>query len=292
MTERELPGFSAGRQPGQAATNGPRKRLEIAASGRQPAGGCSADSIRLPLMPSAVFTFLAALLLAAGIAVAGWFVGDGFLEGRKGDRFVTVKGLAEREVKADLAVWPLRFVATGNDLAAVQRKIQNDAAQMRDFLAASGFPPEAFETQSLQVIDRLAQQYQQGQVESRFIIAQTITLRSGDVDRVAGLAGRLGELVAAGLVLSDENQWNAGPTYVFTGLNDLKPEMIAEATASARTGAEQFAADSGSRVGAIRRASQGVFQILARDDIPGVQQEKEIHKTVRVVSTIEYLLED
>jgi hypothetical protein len=195
-------------------------------------------------------------------------------------------------VKADLAVWPLRFVATGNDLGAVQQQIVRDAGLMRDFLAASGFAPEAFESQSLQVVDRLAQQYQQGQVESRFIIAQTITLRSADVDRMAGLTGRLGELVAAGLVLSDENQWNAGPTYVFTGLNALKPAMIAEATASARAGAEQFAADSGSRVGGIRRASQGVFQILARDDIPGLQQEKEIHKMVRVVSTLDYLLED
>jgi hypothetical protein len=243
-------------------------------------------------MPSNLLTLAAALLLGAGIALSGWFVGDGFLQGRKGDRFVSVKGLAEREVKADLAVWPLRFVATGNDLGAVQQQIVRDAGLMRDFLAASGFAPEAFESQSLQVVDRLAQQYQQGQVESRFIIAQTITLRSADVDRVAGLTGRLGELVAAGLVLSDENQWNAGPTYVFTGLNALKPAMIAEATASARAGAEQFAADSGSRVGGIRRASQGVFQILARDDIPGLQQEKEIHKMVRVVSTLDYLLED
>ena len=243
-------------------------------------------------MPSNLFTLVAALLLGAGIALSGWFVGDGFLQGRKGDRFVSVKGLAEREVKADLAVWPLRFVATGNDLGVVQRKIVADAGMVRNFLAANGFPPEASESQSLQVVDRLTQQYQQGQVESRFIIAQTITLRTGEVDRVAGLTGRLGELVAAGLVLSDENQWNAGPTYVFTGLNALKPAMIAEATAGARAGAEQFAADSGSRVGGIRRASQGVFQILARDDIPGLQQEKEIHKMVRVVSTLDYLLED
>jgi len=243
-------------------------------------------------MPNNLFGLAAAVVLGIAVALAGWFVGDGFLQGRKGDRYVTVKGLAEREVKADLAVLPLRFVATGNDLSTVQQKIVRDAGLVRDFLAASGFPPEAFESQSLQVVDRLAQQYQQGQVESRFIIAQTMTLRSGDVDRVAGLTGRLGELVAAGLVLSDENQWNAGPTYVFTGLNDLKPAMIAEATASARAGAEQFAADSGSRVGGIRRANQGVFQILARDDIPGIQQEKEIHKMVRVVSTIDYMLED
>ncbi|HEY9539225.1 MAG TPA: SIMPL domain-containing protein [Kiloniellaceae bacterium] len=243
-------------------------------------------------MRNSLFTLAAAVVLAIGVAVAGWFVGDGFLKGRQGDRYVTVKGLAERAVKADLAVWPLRFVATGNDLAAVQQKIVNDTRLVQEFLATNGFPPEAFEGQSLQVVDRLAQQYQQGEVESRFIIAQTITLRSGDVDRVAGLAGRLGELVSAGLVLSDENQWNAGPTYVFTGLNDLKPAMIAEATANARAGAEQFAADSGSRVGAIRRANQGVFQILARDDIPGVQEGKEIHKTLRVVSTLEYLLEE
>ncbi|MGF1628434.1 MAG: SIMPL domain-containing protein [Kiloniellaceae bacterium] len=243
-------------------------------------------------MPNTLFGLAAAVVLAVAVALAGWFVGHGFLEGRKGDRYVTVKGLAEREVNADLAIWPLRFVATGNDLTEVQRKIVADGTLVGDFLAANGFAAEAFESRDLQVVDRLAQQYQQGQVESRFIIAQTITLRTDDVDRVAGLIGRLGELVASGLVLSDDNQWNAGPTYVFTGLNDLKPAMIAEATASARAGAEQFAADSGSRVGGIRRANQGVFQILPRDDIPGAQEQKSVHKTLRVVSTIEYNLED
>ena len=233
-----------------------------------------------------------ATLLAGAIALAGWFVGDGFLQGRKSERFVTVKGLAEREVQADLAVWPLRFVATGNDLAEVQRKIAADAARLGGFLTANGFPPEAFENAELQVIDRLAQQYQQGPVDSRFIIAQTVTLRTGEIDKVAGLPARLGQLVAEGLVLSDENQWNAGPTYIFSGLNELKPAMIAEATANARAGAEQFAADSGSRVGGIHRANQGVFQILPRDDVPGLQEAKQIHKTVRVVSTIDYSLVD
>src|SRR3546814_12773091 len=106
---------------------------------------------------------------------------------------------------ADLAVWPLRFVATGNDLTTVQQKIVADAGLVRDFLAANGFPPEAFESQSLQVVDRIAQQYQQGQVESRFIIAQNITLRSAEVEHVAGLAGRPREPVVEGLVLTVEN---------------------------------------------------------------------------------------
>lgn len=243
-------------------------------------------------MPNNPFGLAAALVLAVAVALAGWFVGNGFLEGRKSDRYVTVKGLAEREVQADLALWPIRFVATGNDLVAVQRKIEADAQRVRDYLTANGLTEAEFAGVDLQVTDRLAQQYQQGSVESRFIVAQTITLRTDKVDQVAALTGRLGELLASGLVLYDENQWSAGPTYLFTGLNDLKPAMIAAATANAREGAEQFAADSGSRVGGIRRANQGVFQILPRDDTQNVQEPKQIHKTVRVVSTIEYLLED
>ncbi|HIC81930.1 MAG TPA: SIMPL domain-containing protein [Kiloniellaceae bacterium] len=243
-------------------------------------------------MPNTVLGFAAALVLAIGVALAGWFVGDGFFQGRKADRYVTVKGVAEQDVKADLAIWALRFVATGNDLAEVQRKIAADAVLARDFLIASGFTENEVENSDLQVIDRLAQQYQQGQVDSRFIIAQTLTLRSADVDGVAATLARLSELVSAGLVLSDENQWNSGPTYIFSGLNDLKPAMIAEATENARAGAEQFAADSGSGVGTIRRASQGVFQILPRDRFPNAREAKQIHKTVRVVSTIEFMLQE
>src|SRR3546814_1165056 len=128
-------------------------------------------------MPSNVFTLAAALLLAIGIAVGGWFVGDGFFEGRKSDRYVTVKGLAERDVMADREVWPLRFVATGKDLTTVQQKIVADAGLVRDCHAANGFPPEAHESQSMKGVDSLDQQYHMGQVERRFNNAEPITLR-------------------------------------------------------------------------------------------------------------------
>lgn len=243
-------------------------------------------------MPGNFFGFASAAVLAVGLAAAGWFVGHGLGDMRKPERVVTVKGLAEREVAADLALWGLRFVATGNELGEVQRKIANDTETVHRFLTAAGFKPGEIENRDLQVIDLLAQQYQQVEVKSRFIIAQVVTLRTADVKRVAEAATRVSELVAAGLVLSEENQWNAGPTYVFSGLNDLKPAMIAEATRTARLGAEQFAADSGSGVGKIRFADQGLFQILPRDDFPGAQEAKQIHKTVRVVSTVHFLLED
>ena len=143
-----------------------------------------------------------------------------------------------------------------------------------------------------EVTDALAQLYRSGPVESRFVMAQTLVVRSPDVDGVAALAQRVGELVSQGVVLSSDGGTAGGPVYLFTALNDAKPEMVAEATRNARASAEQFAADSGSRLGDIRSASQGLFQILARDDAPGLMEPFQIAKRLRVVSTVEYFLTD
>jgi hypothetical protein len=233
---------------------------------------------------------VAALIVAVGVAAAGWFVGDGVRSGRPSERFVTVKGVAEREVNADLALWSLRFVATGDDLAAVQAKSRADAQRVTEFLVGAGLPADAVEVQGIEVTDALANPYRSGPVSSRFVVAQTLLLRTTDVDAVARTSQRVGDLVDAGVVLSAEGR--TGPSYLFTRLNDVKPEMIAEATRRAREGAEQFARDAGSRVGGIRRANQGLFQIQPRDDTPGVREDQQIAKTVRVVSTLDYLLID
>jgi len=232
---------------------------------------------------------LTAVVLAVGMIGAGWLVAEGLREVRVGDRTVTVKGLAEREVKADLALWPMRFVATSNELDQAQAKIAADAATVTEFLAEAGIPREAIAVQSLEVTDLLAQAYRSGPVESRFIVAQTLMVRTPEVDRIAAASQQVGTLVARGVVLSGEGA-AAGPAYIFTGLNAIKPEMIAEATQSARTAAEQFANDSASRLAGIRTANQGLFQILPRDDAPGEMESRQINKTVRVVSTVEYAL--
>jgi hypothetical protein len=109
---------------------------------------------------------------------------------------------------------------------------------------------------------------------------------------VLAASQRLNELVEAGVVFSSGGEYAAtGPSFIFTKLNDLKPEMIAEATSRARDAAEQFARDSKTHVGGIRRANQGVFEILPRDQANGIQEESQVEKTLRVVSTVEYLLE-
>ena len=189
-----------------------------------------------------------------------------------------------------LALWPIRFVATGNDLAQVQAKLVKDAATIKQLLSSAGLTDKDIELQRLDVTDLLAQAYRSGPVDSRFIVAQTLMARSTNVDQISAAGQRLSELVDAGIVLSNEFGPGA-PVYRFTKLNDIKPEMVAEATRDARRAAEQFAEDSDTGVGGIKQATQGYFEITARDgDGGGWGVADTPFKKVRVVTTIDFYL--
>ncbi len=236
-------------------------------------------------------------ILALGIALGGWFVGMGVQNIRTADRFVSVKGVAEREVKADLALWPIQLAVTDNDLAAAQSRLSQNVGRVVAFLRANGVDSTEIELQTLRVTDILANPFRGEQrVGSRFILQQTVSVRSADPDRVQATSQKVGELVNAGVVLTSGPEWGpGGPSYLFRKLNDLKPAMIAEATAQARKAAEQFAKDSRSRLGGIHRANQGVFVILPRDAAgseqgPGIAEQSQMYKIVRVVTSVEYLL--
>ncbi|HMV70865.1 MAG TPA: SIMPL domain-containing protein [Pseudomonadales bacterium] len=230
-----------------------------------------------------------ATLLAVAVAASGWFVGHGFERGHN-PRHVTVKGVSERDVKADLALWPLRFVQAGDELGQVQAAIQKDDATVSAFLARHGIDDGQVAFRDLEVTDRAAQSWASDNYPSRYIISRTVMVRTDAVDTVYQATQATGELVDAGVVL--DTQDNNKPAYLYNGLNELKPAMIAEATRNAREAADQFAHDSGARLGGIVTANQGVFQILARDKAPMLQEERQIAKTVRVVATIDYALED
>jgi len=236
-------------------------------------------------------TTIAALIIAVGIALGGLFAGAGLARARAADRYVTVKGVAEREVQADLALWPLRVAATDNDLAAAQATVQRSFERIRAFLRRNGIDSTQTELQEVQVTDNFAQSYRpRGEIAMRFIVRQTLMVRSTQPATVLATSQRMGELVSAGVVLSSEEYGGGGPTFLFTKLNDVKPAMIAEATANAREAAQQFAKDSRTSLRGIRQASQGVFIILPRDQAPGISEQGQINKIVRVVSTVEYFL--
>jgi len=237
--------------------------------------------------------------MAGGIALAGWFVGNGVREIRTADRFVTVKGVSEREAKADLALWPILLAVPDADLGAAQSRINQNIAKVTAFLRANGLDSTEVELQGLRVTDTFANPYNPaGRQGPRFVVQQTVMVRSEKPEIVLAASQKVGDLVNAGVVLSSGPEWGpGGPSYVFRRLNDLKPSMIAEATAEARKAAEQFAKDSKSKLGGIHRANQGVFLILPRDAAgsdggAGMSEQAQITKTVRVVATVEYLLRD
>jgi uncharacterized protein len=236
-----------------------------------------------------------AVVLAVGLALGGLFAGNGFARARAADRFVSVKGISEREVRADLAIWPLRLVAADNDLGRAHASLAASTKQVLEFLARQQIDTTQAALQDFAVSDAFANQYGGGvRPATRYVIRQTVVVRSTKPDLVLAASQRVAELVNAGVVLSSggESGSGGGPTFVFTGLNALKPQMIGEATSRAREGAEQFARDSRSSLGGIRQASQGVFEILPRDLAQGISEESQIMKTVRVVATVEYFLKD
>lgn len=226
----------------------------------------------------------AGALLGAGAAVGGVFIGKGMENFRVGDRGVTVRGLSERDVKSNLAVLPLRFAVAGNVLSEVQAQIDRDLGSVRQFLTAQGYTPAEIELGRLEVVDQYAKEYQQQGVASRYLLAQTVVVRTANVDRVQATTRQLNDLVRAGVVLQDYR----GPTYLFTKINDVRAAMIGEATASARTGAQQFAKDSGSSLSGIRSATQGSFEILGRDSVG--DENAQVFKKLRVVTTVNYRL--
>ena len=232
-----------------------------------------------------------ALIVALGLVIAGGAIGRGFSNARLADRYVSVKGVAEREAKADLALWPIPFVAADDDLVVAQASINATTRKIRAFLVAQGLDTSQAQLGSLRVTDRQANPYQAGEAGRRFIVRQVLIVRSTEPAKVLAASQRIGELVQTGVVLSSGEEYGpGGPTFLFTKLNEIKPAMIAEATSRAREAAEQFAHDAQSKLGGIRQANQGVFVILPRDQAPGVSEESQMQKVVRVVATVDYYL--
>ncbi len=240
---------------------------------------------------------LPALLIALGLIVGGWLLGVQIKNTRLADRYITVKGLVERSVKSDLALWPLSYKEAGDDLTALYAKTEADKKVIMDFLQEQTIQPNEIELGVIRVVDTQANEYGGGtRAPHRYIVEQQITVRTPRVDVVATAAQKTLQLLQKGIVLSG-NQ-GQGLAYKFTGLNSIKPDMITEATRNARAAADRFASDSGSKVGTIRQANQGVFSILPADQSSGTGEagdtgfnaDASLKKTVRVVTTVQYYL--
>lgn len=242
------------------------------------------------------------LLLAAGIAVAGFLVAQGIYRAKLSDRFVTVKGIAERVVKADLGIWDVYYREVGNNLVELNTKLENDKNSVIKFLKEKGFTEEELEAQPVKVNDRFAEVYsnpQENSAQQRYILTSGVRVRTARVDLIQKVNQLTGALLQQGIPLSFDPAAviNPNPSYYFTKLDSIRAAMLVAANKSARSVAEQFAKDSKSRLGSIRRANQGVFQVMGRDfstqsnDWNSNQNALgSIDKAVRLVTTIDYFL--
>jgi hypothetical protein len=235
------------------------------------------------------------VLLALGLIIGGWVLGSEIKATRLGDRYVTVKGLVERNVKSDLVIWPLTYKEAGDELGALYAKTEADKKTVLQFLSDQGIQSSEIELGIIRVVDTQANEYGGGtRASHRYIVGQQITVRTSRVDQVAAAAQKTLQLLQKGIVLGGNP--GQGLAYKFSGLNAIKPDMITEATRNARAAADRFAADSGSKVGSIRTANQGVFSILPSDQTGdgtegGFGADASLMKTVRVVTSVEYYLE-
>lgn len=226
--------------------------------------------------------------LVLGLASLGYLLGNAALSVKALERTVTVKGLSEREVPADLAVWPVVFQVASNDLDEVYQTIERNFSTIRDYLVEYGISGEAIVLSPPNITDLYAQQWgDSANIKYQYTGNAIVTVHSRNVAAVREAMSNVLELGKKGIVVSGDQYPNQGnDQFLFTGLTELKPGMIEEATKNARLVAEKFAQDSDSRLGKIKSARQGQFSIQNRDSTtPDI-------KKVRVVSTIEYYLSD
>lgn len=228
---------------------------------------------------------LEAIILAIGMLMMGYFIKLGLDTFSSKDRVVNVKGLAETEVPANKVTWPLMYKDLGNDLPTLYNKINTTNQAIVNFLKQKGITEDEISINAPEIIDMQAERYNNNNVPFRYNVTSVITVTSSKVDLVRKMISEQSELLKQGIAITG-GDYRYSVQYDYTGLNEIKPQMIEEATKNARAAAIKFAKDSDSKLGKIKSAYQGQFSINDRDaNTPYI-------KSIRVVTTIDYSLED
>jgi hypothetical protein len=215
-----------------------------------------------------------------GLIVGGFFIGEGIKYIKPANRYVTVKGFAEKTVRADLASWNITYVSQASSFEQAIEKNKLAQEKLLTYLKEAGLKDSEIEVGTPRIQENTTNK------ANYFVIEHSIMIMTKDVELVKKTASRSSEILQLGIALSG---WNE-PTYFYNGLNQIKPGMIAEATKNAREAAEKFAQDSKSQVGKIRFAEQGIFSFSGI--APAVDESYQIEKVARVVITIDYFLAD
>jgi len=233
------------------------------------------------------------ICLLIGLVSGGHFIGNGAARFKSDSRTVTVKGLVEKEVKADQAIWKLGLRRASDDIRDAQAKIGADRDAALVFLQKQGFKNHEIAREPTRTIDKMAREFGQlpGADRLRYIVTTSLVVTTANVDLVRSALSATEELLKSGIALDGDREGAANPRYVVSRFNDLRPQLLAEATKNARATAQQFASDSGAQVGKIRSANQGMIQIFGidgNDESAPFSPTSSPVKRIRVVSTFEF----
>ncbi|MGB0993425.1 MAG: SIMPL domain-containing protein [Akkermansiaceae bacterium] len=231
-------------------------------------------------------TLLPAALIAAGIALAGYFASQTLYNAKVALNTAEAKGLAERRVTADRANWTVYFQVSGksrDDVPQLYKDAERQQGVIMQLLKDEGLPENEMKTG---IIDYSSKEYRdedQKIVDEKHWLTGSISVETENVEIIEKLRGSVNKLIAQGYDIT-----NRPASYHFTKLNDVKPEMLKEAAKNARIAANEFADNAGVKVGRIRSATQGAFFVVDIGESHG--DTRKIEKNVRVVTRIEFYL--
>lgn len=233
------------------------------------------------------------LLLAIGLCGAAWIFGAQTKNIAAGRQSISVKGLAEKPVRADTAQWSVGLRVEGDSFAAALASLRRQRPVLDGFLQQQGFAGSAIREGSENVEPNMVSEYldngQERQVQRGYIASQELQVSSRELARIATASK-----AALQLQVDGHPVFFARPLYLVSALEEVKMSLIGAATRNARQRAEEFSRHGEARVGAMRSASQGAFYILAAgsnaeaNDYGGTYDKSTIDKIARVVVTVEY----
>ncbi|MCL2591211.1 MAG: SIMPL domain-containing protein [Betaproteobacteria bacterium] len=236
------------------------------------------------------------IVLAIGLAVSSFILGTHFKTLGNHQQKITVKGLAEKEVKADLAEWSVGIAVKEENFAKTLQKLRASRPALDEFLKRQGFPETEIVVGSESVVPNMEDEYigtAYRRVQKGFRGSQTFWIRSRDLPRIIQADKEIIQSVADGNPITYK-----APNYLIDDLENIKMSLIGAATENARQRAGEFAKVGQVKIGTMRAASQGAFYILSAnsdtdtsDDYGGIYDKSTIDKKARVVVTIEYGIE-
>ena len=223
-----------------------------------------------------------ALLISLGISFVGSYIGHSIQYFKNFDRYVEVKGLAEKVVMADQASWQISFASSGNDLKTIYSSINQEQQIIKSFLIKEGFTSNIIQNQPISITDNTANAYLNNKAMVHYSATANISITTSDINKITAAVSNTNQLVESGVLLT-----NNYVTYSYNELNSVKAEMLNDALGNAKISARQFANQSDSELGKIRNASQGLFTITGLD---GASNENSLKKKIRVVTTVQFFL--